>query len=190
MPSSAASLSRLKTSLYLSASAWPSERRRRQELLPPAQRVEHEVVDERDRAAQEHQMGFRALIRFEHLSRRTARRERIDAVHLLTEVAAEDRRQEDAEHAAEHDWDGHLNERDILDVQNVERRQDEHRTADDVRARTRDGLDVDRLWEGVLAVEEHRHAHGQYRHRRKGIDRLPDLQAEIADRQGEQHREK
>ena len=166
------------------------ERRRRQELLPPAQRVEHEVVDERDRTAQEHQMGFCTLIRLEHLSRRTARRERIDAVHLLTEVAAEDRRKEDAEHTTEHDRDGHLNERDILDVQDVERRQDEHRTADDVRARARDGLDVDRLWEGVLAVEEHRHAHGQYRHRCKGIDRLPNLQAEIADRQGEQHREK
>ena len=168
----------------------PVERRRRQELLPPAERVEHEVVDERDCTAHEHDVGLRPLIRLEHLRRRTARREWVDTVHLLAEVAAEDRRQKDAEHTAEHNRDGHLEERDIFDVQDVERRQDEHRAADDIRTGTRDGLDGDRLREGVPAVKEYRHAHGQHRHRCKGIDRLPDLQAEIADRQSKEHREK
>lgn len=168
----------------------PVERRRRQELLPPADRVEHEVVDERDCTAHEHDVGLRPLIRLEHLRRRTARWEWVDTVHLLAEVAAEDRRQKDAEHTAEHNRDGHLEERDIFDVQDVERRQDEHRAADDIRTGTRDGLDVDRLREGVPAVKEYRHAHGQHRHRCKGIDRLPDLQAEIADRQSKEHREK
>ena len=167
----------------------PRDSCRRQELLPPAERVEHEIVYHRDRARKQHDVRFRTLVRLQDFCGRAAGRERIDAVHFLAEITAEDGREEHAEHAAEDNRDGHFEEREVLDAEDVERRQDEHRAAEHVRARARDGLDVHGLRECVLAMEDDRHAHSEHGDRRKSIDRLADLQREVADREGEQDRE-
>lgn len=45
---------------------------------------------------------------------------------------------------------------------------------------------MDCFREGILALEEDGHAHGQDGDGRKGIDGLADFQAEIADGQGEE----
>lgn len=165
----------------------PGEGQRRQDFLPPAQGVEDEVIGHGQEAAEDHDVGLGTAVAAEDFGSGPAGREGVSRIHFFTEVAAERRRQEDAQDAAEDDGDDHFRIGQLaVELQDEQGRQDEHDAADDVGPGAGDGLDVDRFREGILALEEDGHAHGQDGDGRKGIDGLADFQAEIADGQGEE----
>lgn len=162
----------------------PGEGQRRQDFLPPAQGVEDEVIGHGQEAAEDHDVGLGAFVTGQDFGGGPAGREGVGRVHFFAEVAAERRRQEDAQDAAEDDGDDHFPIGKLaVELQDEQGRQDEHDTADDVGPGAGDGLDVDRFREGILALEEDGHPHGQDGDGRKGIDGLADFQAEIADGQ-------
>lgn len=162
----------------------PGEGQCRQDFLPPAQAVEDEIIGHSQEAAEDHDVGLGAFIAGQDFGSSPAGREGIGGIHFFAEVAAERRRQEDAQDAAEDDGDDHFRIGQLaVELQDEQGRQDEHDAADDVGPGTGDSLDVDGFREGIFALEEDGHAHGQDGDRRKGIDGLADFQAQVADGQ-------
>ena len=159
-----------------------------QGFRPGAEGGDEEVVQTADEAGPDERLrrGTAAFTAHEDLRRRRGLRERILAVHLLHEILAERNQEQDAQYAAQQGTEEHLPEID-LHPEDVDGREGEDGTRHDGAGAAADGLDDDVLGESVFLLEGAREAHGDDGDRDRRLEHLPDLEAEVGRRGGEQH---
>ena len=157
-------------------------------LLPDLEGRDEEVVDAGDGGRLQQQLGLRAALfaRDQHLG--DGRRFGIGklAVHLAHEVAAQRDQEQHAQAAAgEADEDGLHGMR--IELQDVERRQREDRARDHRPRNAADARDDDVFEHARAPPVDARQADGQNRDRDRRLHHLPDLQAGVGRRDGEDH---
>ena len=157
-------------------------------LRPRAEGGHAEVIQTADEAGRNERLGRRtaALAAHEHLRRSRRLRERILPVHLLHEILPERDEEQDAQHAAQQRTQEHLPEID-LHSEDIDGRQREDGPRYDGAGAAADGLDDHILRKAVFLLEGARQAHGDNGDRNRRLEHLPDLEAQVGRRRGEQH---
>ena len=155
-------------------------------LLPHLERRHQEVVDARDGGGLEQELRLRAalLAGDEHLGDRRRLGVGQLAVHLAYEVAAQRDEEEDAEAAARQADEDRLH-RVRIELEDVERRQREHRAGDHGARGAADAREDDVLEQRRAAPVDARQADREDRDRDRRLHHLADLQPRVGRRERE-----
>ena len=163
----------------------PGGHTRRQRLMPPAERADHEVIQTANSRCPDERACLTAalLTADEHLRGGRGLGERVFTVHVLHEITAERYQEQDSQTASQQRSKEDLEEVDrnlrILGLQDVQRGQRKDGSCHDDARRGSDALDDDVLAQGALALGGGAQTHGDDGDGNGGLEDLSHLQTQI-----------